>query len=503
MKTHPIIIFSMICLLMLSYTAVKSQQLIFYYVAPKASMESTFGAAAVEGFRDTANNIIMSGYRFVEITPANMAQFRAIAAGNMLKTYDSITTNTSRLRRKLNRVMELAGPRLSLLAFFLTNDSTIALPANTPNFFCPTGGADSYAWPCAANWKDGNTYIGRVNLGETAAIQFSSGTGSFRDWEATIIHEVSHTQMLRDTIAVNKWDSPTTDGILISYGGDENHFGFELQADEQTPLDEGLGTFWAIEHNPALATELDDFLNKDSERFAIESHSVLAGTAEIWNARHAVLCNGIPCNFWSGYSASPADTTLPLGAGYQIRGYRWLDVPGSYLMYNEMMAQAYFYLYHKYAFATQDTAFNKIFNAVKILCNNTNQRHRYPAHAANILANSMESYARTPRGQQEAANGSLVSSMFAYALLDLMGHFGRTEEDLRRAFNIQSATYIPYTPKPLAFNHYWAHRDQVKQLACQHLGGNGCGPVTNGPLDIHRAAVAIRDYFKDATRILQ
>src|SRR5690606_30573543 len=121
-------------------------------------------------------------------------------------------------------------------------------------------------------------------------------------------------------------------------------------------------------------------------------------------------------------------------------------------------------------------------------CNNANQRHRYPAHAANILANSMESYARTPRGQQEAASGSLVSSMFAYALLDLMGHFDRTEEDLRRAFNIQSATYIPYTPKPLAFNHYWAHRAQVKQLACQHLGGNGCGPVTNGPLDIHRAA---------------
>lgn len=35
------------------------------------------------------------------------------------------------------------------------------------------------------------------------------------------------------------------------------------------------------------------------------------------------------------------------------------------------------------------------------------------------------------------------------------------------------------------------------------IGGNGCGPVTNGPLDIHRAAVVIRDCFKNATRILQ
>jgi hypothetical protein len=446
---------------------------------------------------------MMSGYRYVPISAANVAQFRTMAAGTkILATYDSITTASTGLRRKLNRVMSLAGNRISTIFIFLTDDRT-SLPANTPGFLCPTGGTNSFAWPCASNWKSGATYVGRVNLGETAAVQGSTGgSRTFKDWEATVIHEVSHTQMLRDTEGVNKWDSPTVDGIAISYGGDVGHWGFELQADEQTPLDEGLGTFWAIEHAPSLAHELDDFLNDKAERFVLGSHSFLTGTPRMWNAPHNVVCNGFPCTFFNGYSAEPI-APLPAGAGYQLRAYKWLDVPGDFVLYNEQMSEAYFYLFHRYAFARQDTAYNKIFQAVKTLCINPNQRHRYPAHAVNILANNMEAYARSAAGQQEGANGTLVSSLFAYALMDLMGHFGRTDEALRREFDINSSTYIPYTQKPLAFQHYWAHRNAIKQLACQHMGGNNCQPNSTGNFDIHRAVVAIRDYCKNSARILR
>ncbi len=59
-------------------------------------------------------------------------------------------------------------------------------------------------------------------------------------------------------------------------------------------------------------------------------------------------------------------------------------------------------------------------------------------------------YARTSIGQQEQANATLVSSMFAYALFDIITHFGMSDADLQREFLINSATYIPHTPKPLA-----------------------------------------------------
>jgi hypothetical protein len=217
------------------------------------------------------------------------------------------------------------------------------------------------------------------------------------------------------------------------------------------------------------------------------------------------LCNGIPCISASGDTLNVALNTdiTPSTGGYQLRAYKWLDVPGDFVFYNELMSEAYFYLYHRYAFASPDTAYSKIHNAVNKLCISMNQRHRYPAHAANMFANSMEAYARSAAGQRDAANNTLVSSMFAYALYDVLTHFGQSEADLRRGFDINSATYIPYTPKPQAFTQYWAHRDQVRRLACPFLGGNSCNSGATGNIDIHRAVSAVRDYFKDPSRILR
>lgn len=511
MKTKAIHTIFSLLLSMVFNPIVHAQTVNLFYVGPATTIDSTFGAGNTFGFtRDSAGVQVpaMTGYRGVFITPANVGQFNAIAPPNMRNTYDSITTASSALHVKLQKVLSLAGARLSSLAVLLIDDR-MGLPANATVCTDVINGA-TIAWPCASNWKDSgsNTYLARVSLGESAANLDIAKAGGFRRWEATIIHEFSHTQMLTDTLGVNKWDNPAAgvSGIAISYGGDKGHWFTEIQADEQQAMDEGLGYFWALEHNPPMATELDSFLNDNNHKFLLGSRSFLTGTSQMWNAPHTVICSGpLPCVDTNGndWNISLNTSITPSTGSYELRKYKWLDVPGEYVLYNEQMSEAYFYLFHQYGYQQKDTAYNKIFDATRILSIHANQRQRYPAHVANMLANSMEAYARTPAGQQEAANGTLVSSMFAYALYDLLGHFGRTEDGLRREFDINSATYISHTPKPLAFQQYWSHRDQIKNLVCQHLGGNQCLPNSAGNIDIHQAVVALRDYFRAPATILQ
>lgn len=512
MKKVIIYILAMMCCLAMCVEG-NSQTLEFIFSAPTATMNAAFNNS--RAFTRNHNGTIipvMTGYRYVYVTPTNVAQFRATAPTNIRRTYDSINTASSALRRKLNKVMMLSGGKVTRITFFLIDDRT-GLPGNTDSIFCPSPRNNMMiAWPCAANWRTNvatGQYRGRVMVGEQAAgIDIAKpGGGGFKRWEATLIHEVSHTQMMRDMDGINKWDNRAmgVSGIAISYGGDRGHWFDELQADEQQPMDEGLGYFWALEHNPTMTTELDRFLNHKGERFTLGSRSFLTGTPRMWDAPHTVLCSGIPCTNAAGDTFNVTlntNITSPTG-GYELRSYKWLDVPGDFVFYNEQMSEAYFYLYHRYAFANRDTAYNKVFDAVKKLCINVNQRHRYPAHAANMFANSMEAYARSAAGQSEAASNTLVSSMFAYALYDVLTHFGQSENALRRAFDINSATYIPYTPKPIAFTQYWAHRNQVRQIACPFLGGNSCNPGATGNIDIHRAVAAVRDYFKDSSRILR
>jgi hypothetical protein len=489
----------------------KAQQLEFIFAAPTATMDANFNNA--RAFTRTVDGVVvplMNGYRYVYVVPGNAATFRTIAPTLIRRTYDSINRPTSGLRSKLNRVLRLSGNKVSKITFFLINDGT-GLPANVDSIFCssPSGGM-RIAWPCASNWRANagtGVYNGRVMLGEQAANLDVNKAGGFKRWEATIIHEVSHTQMLRDVNGINKWSNRAlgVHGLEISYGGDDGHWFEELQADEQQPMDEGLGYFWALEHNPPMTTELDHFLNDKTERFILGSRSFLTGTPAMWNAPHTTLCTGIPCISTGGDTLNVhlnTWITSPTG-GYELRAYRWFDIPGKFVFYNEQMSESYFYLFHKYGFLQRDTAYNKIFDGVKKLCISANQRHRYPAHMANMLANSMEAYARSAAGQAEGNNRTLVSSMFAYALYDILGHFGHSEADLRREFDITSATYIAYTPKPQAFSQYWAHRNAIRQLACQHLGGNSCNPAATSNINIHQAVTAVRDYFKNPATILR
>jgi hypothetical protein len=486
----------------------QAQQLHYVYVAPTATLVGAFGAANVRGLTRISSGAevpAMTGYRRVDITPANVATFYTIAAPNLRRTFDSLTTPTSFLRRKLNSILAFTGNQVSETHLFLIDDRT-GMPVDAPFCDAPSG-AMRIAWPCAANWKEGNTYLARVSVGEGASNIDINKPGGFRRWEATILHEFSHTQMLRDTSGVNKWDdhSRGVEGIAISYGGDAGHWFEELQADQQQPMDEGLGNFWALEYNPPSSTEMDEFLNNRNPKFLLGSRSFLSGVSNMWNSPHIVRCSGLPCVTPDGHTmAVQLNTSItPSSGGYELREYRWLDVPGEFVFYNELMSESYFYLYHQYGFNNRDTAYNKLLSAVKTLCNYPVQRYRHPAHVANMLANSMEAYARTAAGQAEQANGTLVSSMFAYALFDIVTHFGMSDADLQREFDINSATYIPHTPKPIAFTQYFARRAQVKQIACPFLGGPNCTPNSTGAIDIHRAVREVKSYFTNPATILR
>jgi hypothetical protein len=354
-------------------------------------------------------------------------------------------------------------------------------------------------WPCASNWLSGpNAYTGRVRFGEQAAgIDVNKPTGGgFARWEATVLHEVSHTQFLSDTTGVNKWGAH---GIAISYGGDAGHWFEELQADEQSAMDEGFASSWGLQHHPPMATELTDYLNRKDDRFLLGSHSFLTGTPRMWDAPHTVWYSGPAsgAKLPNGRAIALTSTNLQPGSGYELRGYKWLDVPGEFVLYNEQMSESYFYLYRRYAYASQDTAYQKLLRAASVLTP-PNQRLRYPAHVANILANSMEAYARA-----HAADTSLVSSMFALGLYDLLGHFGRADDDLRREFAINAATYFPQTPVPKAQAEYLKRRAAVKALVCPYLSGNATCREQGANIDINAAVVAMRNYFHDPATILR
>jgi hypothetical protein len=276
-------------------------------------------------------------------------------------------------------------------------------------------------------------------------------------------------------------------------------------ADQQLPLDEGMASFWGLEHNRVGRDSLIAFVNSAKPKFVLGSHSFLTGIPTMWNAPHTVYLNTtIPAN---RKVRSPDGDTIRLvsqhiqtGARYEIRKYKWLDVPGEFVFYNEMMCQAYLQLFHEFAFERKDTAFQKILSAAKGITA-PRERLRYPASIANQLALSMERHAATARGQAEEAAGTLTSSMFAYALYDILTHFGMSEADMKRELSINMATYLPF-PKPQAYDAYWSRRNAVRQLACPFLGGSNCVSGT-GAIDIVRAVTAARDYFRDSSRILR
>lgn len=496
-----------------------SQQMRFFYTAPTAQMVANFGAGNIWGFERidaTGTHIpVLSGFRGVMITAANRNAFRNIAPPNLKKTYDSLTNVNSTIHRKANRIMGFSRGKVRAVEFLMIDDRT-GLSNDANWFFCssphPTLGL--IAWPCASNDSlTATNYRGHVSFGETAA----ASEPSFREWEATILHELSHTQMLHSSRRPDcKWG---TNCVAIAYGGDDGHWFRELQADEQSPLDEGFGNFWALEHAPTLASETSEFLNNNDYRFLLGSHSFLTGIPQMWNSPNRVFATGIVpesdangnrilnlSNGTSTYRINLVSPGISTGAGYQLREYKWLDVPGQFVFYNEIMFQAFIHLYHQNAFAVKDTSLNKIMKVAQVLSPYTDhQRHRYPALVAVRLSRLMENYANTARGQSEATSNSLVSSLFPIALYDMLSHFGQSDTDIQRNLTISMYQIdgIESITEPRAMREYMTRRAEIKRLLCPFLSNNPDCRQANAPIDMNAAMSALLTYCKDPSRILR
>ena len=449
---------------------IHAQELYFTYAAPTDTLEKYFDEVDIysiiipDGQGDSV--LVMPGYRFVRLQPEHAATVRSIAPPNMRRTYDSLMTN-SEVRMRVDSLMQVSGGIVSV-EMYLVDDRNGLIQ---DEWYVGTsvddnaGDGTRMIWPAASNWRcHGDKYCGDISLGERSANEIRGSAGGWLAWEATLLHEISHTQFLPDPKkGGNKWGS-----ISIAYGGDEGHWLSELQGDQQAALDEGLASFWGAHHNYAEANHLIAFHEKMSPRYLLGSWSFLSGTKEMWDAPHKVVYEGpIEDIDTAPFPIHLRESLAKRSNGkghYALREYKWLDVPGFYILFNEQTSTAFFYLFWNYSVFDPDISYSMVVDVAKAMAGSDKLNKRHLTYAVNRLALSMEEYATTRFGQRDLKEGELVSSMYPFALLDILTHFGMSEEKYKREYKIM---YPDRHPK--AYEAYWNHREEIKKVAFKHI----------------------------------
>ena len=257
-------------------------------------------------------------------------------------------------------------------------------------------------------------------------------TGGVLAIQELVLHESFHTQL------VNRW---TKWPGYITYGGVSGHTIDEILGDQEAALNEGSGTFYGYTvNNPGLMS-LDSFFMDAGYRYILEGQSVCAGYPELYRV------------------STRRQSTV---AGQAVFWYKWLDVPGYFLMFNENDATGYFANYWRSAYGNRDTALSMLNYAFHAMWKDTLKR--YPTYACNRLALKMEMYSASPAGR---ADSSKTSSIFPFALLDLITHFGMSDAeyqaDYRRNYPDQN---------PRAFTEYFTRRAAIKALVLADMTAN-------------------------------
>lgn len=437
-----------------------AQTLSFTYVGPTASMVSNFGAANLSGG-------FVNGYRGVPLTAANLATFQNAAPPHLLRTYNQLQTGTT-LRQRVDDVMQISGGKVDIRVLLV--DDRTGLGSHDGIFATATVNNKRAVWPAASVSASGcttNDYCALIRLGELASGRIQNRPGAWMAWEGTILHESLHTQMVG---VHTKWST-----VLITYGGDDSHWRSELLGDQPLSMEEGMGTFYGNMHNAAGMVDIVNFFRRTDERYLLESRSVLAGTPALWNAPHTEEERPIP------------ETAAQTGR-YLVRSYKWKDVPGFYLLFSESTSTAFYGMFWKYVNGNQGQALEMVNATAGAMWQS--QRKRYLAYGVNRLALALEDFARTPEGQGAKRAGTLTSSMFAFALLDILTHFGMAEDEFRLEYTRQ------YPDRhPQAFTEYWSHRQAVKTLVQGNLNAS--------PILIEEAIRAANRYFQESSRILE
>jgi hypothetical protein len=438
---------------------VRAQTVDFLYVAPKAALQAAFGAAAAPG--DTG--FFDTGYAHVRITAANEATFRTAAHAHLRTTFDDLKAGTA-FRRRIDEILQMSGGVTDVTVALVDDRTGISTAARlTPK---KRRDGTRFVWPAASvRPATAPRYRGFIGLGVAAADTISSRwPGNWKAWQSTIMHEFSHTQFVNEKM---KWGA-----VNVVYGGDGGHWWEELLGEQDLTFEEGFGTFFGLIDNPEWwRRTLLPFFRNAGTRYLVESRSVLAGVPELWNAPH-----------------TEEERTPPDGTGrYFIRKYKWSDVPGFYVLFNENNATAFHYFYYIHANSNRDSSYAMIRREGASM--SRDRRKRVSAYAVNRLALQLEDFAATPDGATCKRAGTLTSSLFPFALLDVLTHFGMTDAKYKREHD---AMYPDRVPK--AYANYWARRAAIKALVQADLDAN--------PVRIEEAVQKISDYCHRADTIL-
>jgi hypothetical protein len=436
-----------------------AQRMDFVFVAPTATIQGNFAGG-------TMTDELATGFRGVLLTAQNLATFNNLAPANMKLTYQTLQPGTA-LRNRINQVMQINGGLTDEVVLLV--DDTTGL-TNDGIFATSTIAGKKAVWPAATVAPAANNrFRGVIRLGELASADIQGWPGAMLAWEGTILHETLHTQFVGEK---TKWGT-----ISIVYGGDGDHYIAELMAEQELPLEEGLGTFYGEMHNnPAGIQDTIRFWSRTNERYLIESRSFLAGTAEMWNAPHTEEEHSL--------DELPADQRT---GRYVWRRYKWMDVPGFYLLFSESTSTGFHLFFWRYVNGNSEQALALVNASSSALWQD--RRKRYLTYVVNRLALRMEQFATTAEGQAARAAGRLTSSMFPFALLDVLTHFGMTEQQYRADYDRQYPDR-----QPRAYAEYWGRRQAVRQLVQAHLSAS--------PIRISEAVDAVHRYFQQADTIL-
>lgn len=436
-----------------------AQALRFVYMAPKASIDAAFPGAGI------VDSEAPSGYSKVEITSERAAAFNANAPGHLTHLYTQLQPGTP-LRTRVDQVLRISGPGGKVDVTLYLVDDRNGLPANSAAHgdivaASPDHGTQ-YVWPAAfTSDPDANgRYQGYVGMGEHWGADIAGGPGGMLAWEATALHELSHTQM------VGEWSKWSVSQRAITYGADENHYTEELLGDQEAAINEGTGTYFGHVHNQAERQATLTWLTDPDFRYFVEGQSVLAGEERLYKVA-------------ARREAKMGDVTV-----FQ---YRWQDVPGFFLLFSESTSTAFYTLFWLNANGDPDRAFQMINAAITSMWQS--RTNRFLTYSANRLALQLEAFAATPDGARAKTDGHATSSMFPYALLDLLTHFGMTEQEYKADHDRQHPD-----KNPRAYTEYWAQREAVRQLLQPFLD--------KSPIQMTEAVQALVRYFQDPSRIL-
>lgn len=439
----------------------------FLYLAPSATLDAAFGAANTFTSQ-TDGPTFPGGYKGVVITAANVATFNAQTVPALHHIFNQLQAGTT-LRNRVDQVFTISGNRADV-DYYLVDDRT-GLASGSGGFAQNTIGATVFVWPAANNMpKSGavDRHQGFAMFGEVFAARemANAAGGGPLGLEATVLHETFHTQWIGDA---SRWGASPSG--FLAYGGDGQHFVFEILGDQELPLNEGSGSFFGTVHNPADRTNLVNFLRDATERYVVEPISIPAG----WQTL---------------YQAPRKPGTIPLAppaSPVSVFGYKWVDVPSFYLLFVESTSTAFYSFFEQHAHNDRNRAFRSSMSAMASMWDNRHKR--FLMYAVNRLALDMEAFAATPAGQAAKTAGTITSSMFPFALLDVLTHFGFTDDEFRREYR----RHYP-DRDPAALVEYFNRRAAVRSAVAANLAAN--------PIQIEEAVRTIHTMFQQANTIL-